>query len=393
VSLKRLKELQGRIAEAGIDVVAILYSRDLYYFTGTAQPCVLLVSPREFHLFIRRGYERAVADTGNWLEARHLSNEGRLDAIANKLREWKITKGVLGMELDTTPAEIYLEWQKLLPEFRLVDISPLVLEQRKTKDVEEIACIRQACTVVDAGHRRALEVLREGITELEFAAAIEDAHRRAGHEGLSFFRRPDFFMSRGPVGSGANLMTASGIVYSIAGVGMSAALPVGPSMKKIEKGEPIVIDIPTLYQGYHGDQSRTYVMGKASDGLRSLHSGLKDISDRIISNMTPGKTCKELFHLAWGRARELKVDDCFMSFGKRRNTNFIGHGVGLECNEPPMLAANDNSKLEVGYTLALDIHMLREGVGAVKLEDTILVTETGAEILTLSPRELFEVGG
>jgi Xaa-Pro aminopeptidase len=281
----------------------------------------------------------------------------------------------------------------LLPQFKIVDISPLVLEQRKAKDEGEIACIRQACHIVDAGHRRVLEVLREGMTELDLAAAVEDANRRAGHEGLSFFRRPDFFMSRGPVGSGANLMAASGIVYSIAGVGMSAALPVGPSLKKIEKGEPIVIDVPTLYQGYHADQSRTYVVGKASDGLRSLHSGLKDISDCIIANITPGRTCREVFHLAWERARKLKVDDCFMSFGERQNTSFIGHGVGLECNEPPMLSANDDSRLEAGYVLALDIHMLRLGVGVVKLEDTVLVTDGRAEILTISPRELFEVGG
>jgi len=391
--LKKAKEFQRRIAEAGIDAVAILYSRDLYYFTGTAQPCVLLVSPEECHLFVRRGYERAMADVGMWLDRHNLSNEGRLDAVARKLREWKIAKGVLGMELDTTPAEVYLEWQKLLPQFKIVDASPLVLEQRKAKDAEEIACIRQACKIVDVGHRRALEVLKEGITELEFAAAIEDAHRRAGHEGLSFFRRPDFFMSRGPLGSGANLMTASGIVYSIAGVGMSAALPVGPSLKKIERGESVVVDIPTLYRGYHGDQSRTYVVGKASDGLRSLHSGLKDISDYIIFNTMPGKTCKELFCLAWERARELKLESSFMNLGQKQNTSFIGHGVGLECNEPPMLAANDDSKLDAGYTLALDLHMLRDGVGVVKLEDTILITETGAEILTLSPRELFEVGG
>ncbi|MBM3149563.1 MAG: M24 family metallopeptidase, partial [Chloroflexi bacterium] len=127
--------------------------------------------------------------------------------------------------------------------------------------------------------------------------------------------------------------------------------------------------------------------------LRSLHSGLKNISDYIISNTMPGKTCKELFYLAWERARELKLESSFMNLGQKQNTSFIGHGVGLECNEPPMLAANDDSKLDAGYTLALDLHMLRDGVGVVKLEDTILITETGAEILTLSPRELFEVGG
>lgn len=385
----RIAKLQQGLAEVGIDVALVLYSRDVLYYTGTAQPSVLLVTPEIFHLFVNSGYDFAVRDT--WLERDKISFERQLEKITSKLRRWTRKKGSVGIELDTTPADRYLKWQQLLSEFRIVDVSPLILKQRRVKDEEEIACIRQACRIMDSGHRKAIEVLKEGITELELSAAVEYAHRQAGHEGIFFFRRPDFFMSRGPIGSGANLLKVSGVVYTISGVGLSAAVPVGPSLKRIQNGEPIIVDLPTVYHGYHCDQTRTYVLGKGSDGIRAIYYGLKDISDYVIANISPGKKCSEIFHLAWERAEELKLENYFMSFGETQNTTFIGHGIGLECNEPPMLSRHDHSVIERGFALALDMHMLHPEEGVVKLEDTILVTDTGAEILSVSPRELVEI--
>jgi len=389
MSLNRIKGLQQRMAEAGMEAAIILYSRDLLYYTGTTQPSILLVTPKEFHLFVRWGYDFAIADT--WLNKGRLSSQSRLEAVVDKLKEWQITKGSLGLELDVIPAESYLRWQKLFPDFQIVNMSPLILEQRKKKDASEISLIRKACQIVDTGHRRALEVLKEGITELELAAAVEDAHRRAGHEGIFFFRRPDFFMSRGPIGSGTNLCKISGAVYSVTGVGLSAAIRAGPSLKKIMRGEPIIIDIPVIYYGYHGDQTRSYVIGKASSGIRSLYYGLKDISDYVISNLADGVSCSEIYQLAWQRARELGLEAYFQSVGGGKRSNFVGHGVGLEVNELPMLADNDHSTLHSGHTVALDMHMMHPEWGAVKLEDIVLITTKGVEILTMSPRELFEV--
>lgn len=377
------------MAGAGMQVAIILYSRDLLYYAGTAQPCVLLVTPKEFHLFIRRGYGFVVTET--WLDKARLSNESRLQAVSNKLKEWNVTEGSVGLELDAISAETYLAWRALLPNFEIVNVSPLVLAQRKNKDSDEITLIRKACQIMDAGHKRALQVLKEGITELGLSAAVEDAHRRVGHEGVYFIRRPDFTMGRGPIGSGSNLERVSGIVYTITGVGLSAAVAAGPSLKRIERGEPIIIDLPTVYHGYHCDQTRTYVIGKASAGIRSLYYGLKDISDYLIANISPGRKCREIFELAWERAKGLGLNSCFMSFGETQNTSFIGHGIGLECNELPMLSSNDDSILEAGCTLALDMHMMHPECGAVKLEDVVLITDRGAEMLTISPRELFEI--
>ncbi len=138
---ERIKKLQRRVVEADIDAALIFYSRELLYYTGTAQPSVLLVTPETFHLFVSSGYDFAIRDTG--LEKDKISLERQPARIAAKLKEWTGDKGSVGIELDTTPADRYLEWQQLLPGVRMVDISPLVLDQRKVKDEEEILCICQ----------------------------------------------------------------------------------------------------------------------------------------------------------------------------------------------------------------------------------------------------------
>jgi Xaa-Pro aminopeptidase len=389
MSVQRIKELQDRLAGAGIDAAVILYSRDLLYYAGTVQPCVLLVTPKDFHLFVRRGYDFIINET--WLDRDRLSNESRLEAVSGKLKEWKVIKGSVGLELDAISAETYLRWRELLPGLNIVNVSTLILEQRKRKEPGEISVIREACGVIDAGHKRALGVLKEGMTELELSAAVEDAHRRAGHEGVIFIRRPDFSMGRGPVGSGANLYKISGLVYSLTGTGLSPAIPVGASLGRIKKGEPVVVDIPVLYHGYHADQSRTYVIGKANPEIRSLFYSLRDICDYVISHLAGGMKCSEIYRLAWQRAGELGVADYFQGLGNGKSSNFVAHGIGLEINEPPIVNEDNHSAIHAGYVLALDVHMMHPGSGVVKLEDTVLITEHGAEVLNISPRELFEV--
>ena len=389
--LDRIKELQERIAAAGMKAAIILYSRDLFYYTGTAQTGVLLVTPKEYHLFIRRGYDFAITDGAMWLDKDKISDESRLDMVPKKLKEWEVEKGQVGLELDIMPVETYLTWRELLSNFDIVNVSPLILEQRKKKDTGEIALIRQACHIIDVGHRRTLEVLREGMTELELSAAVEDAHRRAGHEGVIILRRPDFFFGAAMVSSGTNLCKNSGIAYSLGGKGLGASVPLGASMKRIMKGESVIVDKGVFYQGYHADQARTYVIGRVSSEIRSLFNGLKDISDFLISNLADGMKCSEIYRLAWQRAQELGLEDCFQGLGVGKSSTFVAHGVGLEANEPPIVAKDNHSTIHNGYVLATDIHIMHPKFGAVKLEDMVLITNHGAEILNISPRELFEI--
>jgi len=299
--------------------------------------------------------------------------------------------GKIGTELDVLPANRYLELSRIFSEFEIVDISPLLLEQRKRKDALEIEAIRKACNTIHQGHERVLSILKEGMTELELAAAVEGAHRLAGHEGCFFIRQPDFFMSRGPLASGHNLFQINGVVYSITGVGLSASVPLGPSRRKMKKGDPVVVDIPVLVEGYHADQTRTYILGQAKEGTKKLFQSLKEIADYLIEHIQPGMKCSDIYKMALKKAEALYVDRSFLNFGHERKSKLIGHGVGLELNEPPTLSHNDHSTISEGFVLALDMHMMDEQNGVVKLEDMILIGEKRNELFNVTPRELFEI--
>jgi len=387
---ERITVLQRKLAEGGIDAALLIYSRDVLYYTGTAQPSCLLVTPGDYTLYIRSGLDFAVQDV--FIGREKIREERRLEKIlAGALSRLAGKPGKIGSELDILTAEQFEALRKACPGVDFVNISPVTLEQRKVKEPGEIERLRRACDAVHTGHEAILSSLREGVTELELAAAVENAHRLAGHEGIFFIRLPDFFMSRGPIGSGPNLSRISGVVYTITGVGLSPAVPAGPSRRAILRGETVVVDIPTLVDGYHADQTRTYCIGKAGEAIHALYGDLLAVADHLIGTIRPGMTGRDVYRMARQKADDLGRSREFMSFGGGKASRILGHGIGLELNEPPILSEHDASSIPEGCVVALDMHMMTEGGGVVKLEDMIHVGRGGTEILTRSPRQLFEV--
>ena len=389
-ALMRIKKLQKALSSTSADSLLLNYSRSTLYYAGTTHPSILIVTPEDYHLLVMRGLDRVLEET--CLDTDRISSgKGYKDA-----KEWlktrKIEQGTLGMELDMLPATQYFQVSELFSEFGIIDISGLILEQRKTKDPQEIESTREACRIVHEGHLRILDVLREGMTELELSSEIEDAHRKAGHEGLYFIRQPDFFMGLGPLASGVNLSKIAGKIQSITGVGLSPSIPMGASTKTINKGDMIVVDIPTHYRGYHADQSRTYVLGDPPDICRTMYDGMKEIADQIIEMLRPGISCDDLYKKAIKVAEEIGMSSYFMRLGvDPKKVPFIGHGVGLEVNEPPLLGNNNHEVLEEGMIIALELEMSASIGEVVKLEDTILITSDGVEVLTITPRDLHKV--
>jgi Xaa-Pro aminopeptidase len=386
----RINHLQKKLEEQDLAGALIFYSRDVLYYTGTAQPSYLVILPDDYRLFIRSGYAFARDDI--FVDKEKVEEERHLDKIFNKISD-DISKGPcrIGTELDILTVEQLGQFKKAFCDYDFVNISPIILEQRKTKDPSEIEKIRKACEAIHRGHEAVLAALKEGITELELAAAVENAHRLAGHEGIFFIRQPDFFMSRGPISSGENLFKTSGVVYTITGVGLSPAVPAGPSRRRLSKGDLVVVDIPVNVEGYHADQTRTYSLGKANENAISMYVDLMTIADHLISSMRMGMKCSEIYGMAVEKASALGRKGQFQSFGGGRRSRLIGHGIGLELNEPPIPSEYDQSPVENGYVIALDMHMLDKSVGVVKLEDMILIKEEGNEILTKSARGLYEV--
>jgi Xaa-Pro dipeptidase len=386
----RINHLQKKLGEQDIAGALIFYSRDVFYYTGTAQPSYLVILPDDYRLFIRSGYDFARNDV--FVDKEKVEEERRLDNIFKKIFN-DLDEGTrrIGTELDVLTVEQLGQFKKAFRNCDFINISPVILEQRKTKDPSEIEKIRKACEAIHRGHEAVLAALKEGITELELAAAVENAHRLAGHEGIFFIRQPDFFMSRGPISSGENLFKTSGVVYTITGVGLSPSVPAGPSRRILSKGDLVMVDIPVIVEGYHADQTRTYCLGKASESAMSMYVDLRTIADHLIASMKMGMRCSDIYRMAVEKASALGREGQFQSFGGGRRSRLIGHGIGLELNEPPIPSEYDQSPVEDGYVIALDMHMLDESAGVVKLEDMILIRKEGNEILTRSDRGLFEV--
>ncbi len=159
----------------------------------------------------------------------------------------------------------------------------------------------------------------------------------------------------------------------------------------MERGDLVLVDIPACIEGYHADQSRTYAVGQAPARASDLFGSLREVADHLIGSLRPGMTTGEAFALAQVRAAELDLGKTFMAFAFKAKAHFVGHGIGLELNEPPLLARHGDTVLQQGMVLTIEMHLMEPDGLTLKLEDMVHLTERGTEILTLSPRELIAV--
>jgi Xaa-Pro dipeptidase len=385
----RLAKLRMSIAEQNLDGVFLHQSRDVFYFTGTAQPSWLAVTPTDIRLFVKSGME--FAETDLRLAGTAFESERNLGKALGKAFG-SLGKQRIGLELDVMTVPQFRQFETALAGSEIVDVSEAVLAIRQIKDPYEIAAVERACQAVNAGHLAAVKSWKPGMSELEASAIAEHGHRCAGHEGDYFLRQADFSMGRGPFASGENIGRISGVVFSVTGAGLSPAVPAGASRQTMSLGDLIVIDIPTCVDGYHADQSRTYSLGPASAKAKALHQALRGIADRLLAEMLPGRQVAEIYANAFRSAEALGIKEEFLAFPNGQRSHFVGHGVGLDINEPPFLTAKATGIIHAGMVLAIELHACLEGKSIVKLEDTVVVETGGGRVLNLTPRELTEIG-
>jgi Xaa-Pro dipeptidase len=384
--MKRIGVLQERLAEHEIDCALMLYHRDVYYYAGTARPASLAVTPDSAVLFTRRG--------GNWIEDETpLADvrEGGLGAMLEWAEVNGVKRGTIGIEMDLVPANTYVRMREALPDAGFVDVSPLVLEQRLIKDDREIESIRGACRIVEEAHRSLPDILREGMTELELAAELERVARMHGHENFAILRkRMETEMGASLVLSGESLGIMGGYGQVVTGTGLSAAFPYGPSRKKIHSGDTVVFDMASVNEGYHADLARTYCLGTASPAVLEAHDALLAVQSAIREAAKQGCTASRVYEAAVARAGELGWGDCFQGRGDQQGT-FVGHGLGLEVDERPLLSPRDETVIMKNMTFTTEIFIVHPDFGEVKIEDTLLATDDGTEFLTTLDRTVIEV--
>jgi len=381
----RLTNLTVRLSAAHIDVALLLHPRDVLYYANTVRPSALLVSPRGAALFVRRGLEPARREA----TVPRVEPMSGFSTVADAFAELGLTGGTLGTELDLVSAQIAQRLAEAFPAWSLADLSPLVLAQRAVKEEEEIVATRLAAGVADAGHAIVPCVVAPGMTELALAAEVEAAMRRAGHEGFQPLRHPGARGAGVLLMSGENLAVRGGHGLVVTGAGLGPGMPYGPSRRPLQPGDLVVVDIGSACAGYTADESRTFVVGRATQAQQALFAVARATEDAVLDVLRPGLPVADLYAAA--ETVVARGAPPYYPPGTLALPGFAGHGLGLELDEPPVLWPRDDAHLQAGMVLAIEIEINVPAQAAmVKLEDTVVVRPHGYQLLTATPRDLIE---
>jgi len=383
----RIEAVQGRLALAGMAGLLVLHPVDLFYFSGTLQnACLWIPAAGDAVLYVARSLERARRESPL---AAVLPRE-ELKQLARRVPSGP--ESVIGLEMDVLPVKEFSRIQGLLPGRSFQDASPLIQGVRQIKSPWETACMRRAGALHARVFREIPRWVREGTTELELTAAIERALRLQGHQGLVRVRRWNLDLFYGPVVGGPSACYPSGFDGPVGARGLYPAAPQGGGLRRLRRGDPVLIDLVFGYNGYFVDKSRTFFLGPPADDLLEAHGLCLRIQEAILSRLRPGVSCDAVY-------REVMASfsgaspywEHFMGCGENR-VRFLGHGVGLELDEWPVLAPGFRQPLQAGMTLAVEPKIFPPERGGVGVENTFLITEGPPEKLTDFPDDPVIVG-
>ncbi|WP_086444981.1 M24 family metallopeptidase [Candidatus Enterococcus lemimoniae] len=237
----------------------------------------------------------------------------------------------------------------------LIPVAGLIEELREVKDEEEIAIIEKACSIADLGFKHILTVIKPGMTEIEIANQLDFYMRSLGASGVSF-----------------ETIVASGI---------RSAMPHGvASQKVIEKGDLITLDFGCYYEGYVSDMTRTFAIGEPDSKLKDIYQIVLEAQLKVLDEAKPGLTGIQLDGIARDHIASYGYGEAF--------GHSTGHGIGLEIHEGPNVSFRADQQFVPGNVITDEPGIYLAGLGGVRIEDDLLITEEGNRVLTHSPKEL-----
>lgn len=249
------------------------------------------------------------------------------------------------------------KWQTAMTNVKLTPIDDPIDDLRMIKSEEEIDRVRHCCSISDEALEHLLTKVRPGVSELELLWAFEDFLRQ--HSATSAF---------------APIMIS----------GLRTARPHGnPSEKRLEKGDLITFDLGACVDGYNSDITRTIVLGSASTRQREVYEQLLKAQCACIDAMKPGVNGKDVDGLA---RQILDEQDLAQYFG-----HGLGHGLGALVHDSGRLSSTVDQTIEAGQIWTIEPGVYIEGFGGMRIEDDIVMTENGCEVLTAFPKDLIEI--
>lgn len=358
---QRTAALKAAMADEGVDLLLVYArgSRNMYsnvlYLTGyyCFDPCeeAILFLPLEGEpeLVLNVDWDLRRAALTSWVSeirsTRHLAPA--IIEFCSQPRFSSAGVGVAGHSY--MPSSLYLEIDAGLPHGSLLVATHLVERLRLTKSDKEIELLREAARLTGLGIEAATKALEEGVTEIQVVAEAYSAMLGNGAEEIAFTPQVSF--------------------------GENTCVCMAPaSQKPLQRGEMVVFDMGCLYHHYVGDLSRTRLLGQPSSEQRRIYETTLEAQEAAVEAVKPGVKAGDVDHVARSIIEEAGYGQYF--------DHWLGRGVGLDLHERPWMDVSDETILEPGMVFSVEPGIYLPEIGGARIEDTILVTESGHEVLS-----------
>jgi Xaa-Pro aminopeptidase len=344
---RRVDALKAAFKEE-FDGFIITNEVNMLYLTGFLGAAMMLIpAEKETVLYVKStNYGAAKDKVRNCRVEQVKVGENLPSKVAKQVNDKKLKK----LAFDTMSFTTHQKLSKSINvEAKLEPKSRYIWQLRTVKDVDELQRIRKAAKLTVKGMEAAFEIIKAGLPEYEVAAEIEYAMRTSGSYGTAF----DTIVASGP---------------------RSAYPHGGCGEKKLERGDLVVVDIGAVYKNYRSDMTRTFVVGNSSTKQRRMFEVVKDAQETAFQMMRDSVKAAESDSVARKIIGEAGYGEYFI--------HGLGHGIGLETHEQPYLNSNSKDVLKEGYVVTDEPGIYLDGLGGVRIEDTVLVKEKRAERLT-----------
>lgn len=361
-----------------VDLGIIFNRSDLFYYSNSGIDGIITVDDN-ITRYARRNSELTKEES--ILDVRPMKSFRLFKELA---KNKKVTS--LGLELDILPYKTVKYIQKALGNPELVDISDKLRAIRSVKSDREIEILKQAVQQTDESFEYIRDKIEPGLTELELSTQIEAFLRRQGHPGWVQVRTFQHNLTTTSyVMAGESTATLNSFFGPVSGQGLCKMHKNGPSRRKIKEGEAVLIDTTGVVEGYVADETRTFFVGQVPDLLAQAYENAKMVQNKTAKIMIPEVHVATVFEELNEVSREFGMYDNFMGIGENK-VPFIGHGVGLELDEYPIITDKFDYTLQEGNVIAMEPKYIfdnpKTGVG---IEDTWVVRSNHAERLTKTP--------
>ncbi|MDR1098681.1 MAG: Xaa-Pro peptidase family protein [Tannerella sp.] len=369
----RQKKVQKALCKAGVEGILLTSDVNIYYMTGLVfNGYYYLPADDDPILFVKRP---------GGLSGERLFSIRKPEQIPELFASngWKLPENVL-LETDEISYNECMRLQSVF-HFRKIENATVFMRRiRMVKTSWEIGQLRLSADRHAATYARIPDCYRPGMTDLRLQIEIEHQMRLHGSIGVfrAFGANMNIFM--GSLLAGENAEAPSPSDFALGGGGQTPLYPIGANGTLLKEGMAVMVDMAGNYTDYLTDMTRVYSIGTLPEQAFRAHQVSLEIQDAVEEAAKPGVACADLYHLAYSLVEKAGLTAYFM--GTRQQAKFIGHGIGLEINEPPVLTPRSDEVLEPNIAFALEPKFVIPQVGAVGIENSFLVTDTGLEKLT-----------